>query len=164
MTRFSDEIRIIPVIAKIFAGLAPICLFPVLFTALSNDPKTGQWPVVGRVAFSIWPGLLFGVLIMFWGYVNGDAKRRGMRYVMWTLLAMFVPNTLGIILYFILRDPLMAKCPKCGAQGRVNFTFCPQCGAELTNTCASCKRPVEPGWKTCPYCRTTLGQTSPKTA
>jgi len=164
MNRFSDEVRIIPVVAKIFAVLVPICFFVLLFTVLSNDPKAGQWPVIGRVAFSIWPGLLFGVLIMFYGYVNADARRRGMRYVMWTLLAMFVPNGIGIILYFILRDPLLAQCPKCGAQGRVNFTFCPQCGAELASTCPSCKRPTEPGWKSCPYCRSALGAGSPRTA
>jgi Double zinc ribbon len=164
MNRFSDEVRIIPVIAKIFAVLVPICTFVLLFTVLSNDPKSGRWPVVGRVAFSIWPGLLVGVLVMFWGYVNADAKRRGMRYVMWTLLAIFVPNTLGIILYFILREPLLAQCPKCGAQGRVNFTFCPQCGAELATTCPSCKRTVEPGWKNCPYCRSALGAGGPRTA
>lgn len=164
MNRFSDEIRIIPVVAKIFAVLVPICFFLVSFTLVANDPKSGQWPLVGRVAFSIWPGLLLGVLIMFWGYVNADAKRRGMRYVMWTLLAIFVPNTLGIILYFILRDPLTTRCLKCGAQGRANFTFCPQCGAELATTCPSCKRPTEPGWKSCPYCRAALGQGSAKTA
>lgn len=164
MSRFSDEVRIIPAVARIFAVLVWIGMFVLLFTVLSNDPKTGLWPVAGRLAFSIWPGLLLGVLVMFWGYINADAKRRGMRYVMWTLLAIFLPNTLGIILYFILREPLLSQCPKCGAQGRVNFTFCPQCGAELATTCPSCKRPTEPGWKSCPYCRAALGQGSPKTA
>ena len=161
MNRFSDEFRIIPPIAKILAVLIPICGFVALFTVLSQDAKASQWPVVGRVAFSIWPGLLVGVLVLFYGYINADARRRGMRYVMWTLLAMFVPNTLGIILYFILREPLLAQCPKCGAPGRVNFTFCPQCGAELATTCPACKRSVEPGWKTCAYCGGSLKQGAP---
>ncbi|HEY6272579.1 MAG TPA: zinc ribbon domain-containing protein [Terriglobales bacterium] len=164
MTRFSDELRIIPMVARIFAILIPIGGFIGLFAVLSNDPKVGQWPLLGRVAFSIWPGLLVGVLVLFYGYINADARRRGMRYVMWTLLAMFVPNTLGIILYFILREPLQAQCPKCGAPGRVNFTFCPQCGAELSTACPSCKRAVEPGWKSCPYCRSALGAGAPRTA
>ncbi len=165
MNRFSDELRIIPVVAWILAVLIPICSFVLLFTvAIPQNPKMSLWPVVGRVAFAIWPGLLVGVLVLFYGYIYADARRRGMRYVMWTLLAIFVPNTIGIILYFILRDPLLARCPKCGAQGRVNFTFCPQCGAELTTTCPSCKRPVEPGWKSCPYCRSALGAASPRTA
>jgi hypothetical protein len=164
MNRFSDELRIIPVVARISAVLIPIFGFLALFIVLSQDHQAGQWPVVGRVAFSLWPGLLVGVLVLFYGYINADARRRGMRYVMWTLLAMFVPNTLGIILYFILREPLLAQCPKCGAQGRANFTFCPQCGAELSSTCPSCKRAVEPGWKSCPYCRSALGAGSPTTA
>jgi hypothetical protein len=27
----------------------------------------------------------------------------------------FVPNAIGFILYFLMRDPLRVNCPKCGA-------------------------------------------------
>jgi Double zinc ribbon len=166
MNRFSDEVRIIPFVAWIIAGLSAVCFFVLLFTvAIPHDPKMNHWPTIGQVAFSTWPGLLVAIFVLLWGYINADARRRGMRYVMWTLLAIFLPNSIGIILYFIMRDPLPARCPKCGAQGRANFTFCPQCGAELAATsCPSCKRPAEPGWKSCPYCRSALGQGSPRPA
>jgi hypothetical protein len=165
MNRFSDEIRIIPRVAWVIAVLVEIGFFCVLFfVAFQRDPKLQQWPVGGAVAFSLWPGLLLGMIVLLIGYINADARRRGMRYVLWTLLAIFIPNSIGIILYFILREPLLAGCPKCGAQGRASYTFCPQCGAELSSTCPSCKRAVEPGWKSCPYCRSALSAGSPRTA
>jgi hypothetical protein len=65
------------------------------------------------------PFLLVFVLLI--GYVNGDARRRGMRYVLWTLLAIFIPNAIGIILYFVLRDPLMRVCQQCGTAGAADL-------------------------------------------
>ena len=53
--------------------------------------------------------------VLLVGYVFGDARRRAMNAVLWTLLAIFIPSGIGIILYFILRDPIPAVCPGCGA-------------------------------------------------
>jgi hypothetical protein len=162
MNRFSDEVAIIPQVAWIIAGLCWAGLFCVLFfVALPNDAQMRLWPVAGKVAFSIWPGMLLAALVLLIGYINADARRRGMRYVMWTLLAIFVPNSIGIILYFVFRDPLLARCGKCGAQGRANFAYCPQCGAQLTAACPACKRSVEPDWRSCPYCGNALARGSP---
>src|SRR5262245_32479676 len=68
------------------------------------------------------------VYILLLGYIAADAKRRGMRVVLWVLLAIFVPNAIGIILYFILRDPLLRKCPACGVSSGPSYAFCPSCG------------------------------------
>ena len=35
-----------------------------------------------------------------------------MNYVMWTLLAIFIPSAVGVILYFILRDPIAVAPPE----------------------------------------------------
>ncbi len=162
MNRFSDEIRIISPVAWVIAALAWVGMFCFLFLfAIPHDPKLSHWPVAGALAFSIWPGLLVAVLVLLIGYINADARRRGMRYVMWTLLAIFIPNSIGIILYFILRDPMLVVCAKCGAQARVGFAFCPQCGTALSTACSACKRPVEPNWQRCPYCGAGLKPASP---
>src|SRR5437899_10105476 len=152
MTKFSDEVRIIPVVAWVIAILVAVTMFFCLyFIAIPGDHKMSQWPGVGQIAFSLL-SLLPAVLILLVGYINADARRRGMRYVMWTWLATVLPNSLGIILYFILRDPLRVTCSKCGAQGSASFTFCPQCVAALSRSCPGCKRAVVAGWSRCAYC------------
>src|SRR6185503_8685900 len=95
--------------------------------------------------------LLAGYALLV-GYVHGDARRRGMRYVMWTLLAILVPNALGIILYFILRDPIPNFCTRCGAAVARNFAFCPQCGTGMAMSCAQCHRVSQEGWTHCAHC------------
>lgn len=165
MNSFSAEVRIIPKAAWVIAVLCWIGMFVTLmFYAIPDDAKLRLWPEAGKIAFSIWPGILVGIYVLLIGYINADARRRGMRYVMWTLLAIFIPNSIGIILYFVLRDPLLACCPKCGAQGRRNFAFCPQCGTQLAPACPACKRNVEHGWQTCPYCGVGLGSAAPPPA
>jgi predicted amidophosphoribosyltransferase len=90
------------------------------------------------------------------GYVYGDAKRRAMRYVMWTLLAIFIPDGIGIILYFILRSATPKPCPGCSQDVPSGFVFCPHCGTALQATCPNCGRGVERGWANCPHCGTKL--------
>ena len=51
---------------------------------------------------------MLGCYAVLIGYINQDAGRRGMSRLLWTLIAIFVPNGLGIVLYFVLRKPLSA--------------------------------------------------------
>jgi RNA polymerase subunit RPABC4/transcription elongation factor Spt4 len=95
-------------------------------------------------------------MILLVGYVYADSKRRGMRYVMWTWLAALVPDGIGIILYFVLRDPMPKACPQCSTAVPAKFMFCPHCGAAMQPTCSNCGRGVEPGWGNCPHCGTKL--------
>jgi len=109
--------------------------------------------------------LLSAVFFAAWltviGYIWGDAKRRKMRHVLWTLVAFFCPYGLGIVLYFVLRTPAPPTCTDCGAIGRAGFSFCAQCGAPLTPFCPKCNRPVERGWNACPHCGIRLAEASP---
>jgi len=53
--------------------------------AIPNDPKLTAWPELFSGVLHHPDGdhpVIYALLI---GYVNGDARRRGMRYVMWTL-------------------------------------------------------------------------------
>lgn len=109
-----------------------------------------------KIAISLMPIILF-IYVMMIGYVYVDAKRRGMRYVMWTLIATFINNFIGIIIYFLLRDPLPTPCPKCGHMARSTFAFCPDCGAELLRICRSCRKKLEMGWVSCAWCGTPVG-------
>jgi putative effector of murein hydrolase LrgA (UPF0299 family)/RNA polymerase subunit RPABC4/transcription elongation factor Spt4 len=154
MNRF-PEMKVIPTGGWIAAVLGSVCVaFWAIFIGGMNYPDFKPDPMATSVA--IWLALfLFGYFLLI-GYVNGDARRRGMRYVMWTMLAIFIPNGIGIILYFIMRDPLPQTCSSCGVVARTKGTFCPNCGTALTNVCKSCGRAVEPSWTHCTGCGTAL--------
>jgi len=158
MSRFSEEFKVIPKPARIIAGFAYVVAlaFWILMLKFSHDPGLQGIPAVAKVALVFLPGVVLVFYVLLIGYVNGDARRRGMRYVMWTLLAMLIPNAIGIILYFILRDPLMKPCPGCSQIVRPGFTFCPHCGTSLQPTCSNCGKGVEISWANCPQCGTKL--------
>lgn len=85
-------------------------------------------------------------------YIYRDAKRRNMNAVLWTLLAIFAPSGIGIILYFLLRDPIPAYCTSCGSAAQPGFAYCPRCGAPLAAACPQCHRVPLPGWSHCAAC------------
>ena len=90
------------------------------------------------------------------GYVNRDAKRRGMNYVLWTVLVIFIPNAIGYIIYFVVRQPIKGACPQCGATVNPGFNFCPKCKFLLHPACPQCHRGIEGGAAFCPYCSAEL--------
>ena len=153
MSRLREEMRIIPWAAWLVAILAYLG-FGIFFATfvLQQEPGPAGWPVWVKILAAVCVPLPIAIYILVIGYVYGDAKRRGMRYVLWTLLAIFVPNAIGIILYFILRDPLLVPCRACGTPARGSFAYCPKCGAALAVACPSCRRSVELGWSHCAYC------------
>jgi hypothetical protein len=132
-------------------------IFPVDDVA-AVPPGSGRPKLAagGKLAMSVLPGIPIFILVLLIGYVYADAKRRGMRYVMWTWLATLIPNAIGIILYFVLRDPLFVNCTQCGAQVRPGFAFCPKCGGSLALACPQCRGAVEQGWTHCAHCGASL--------
>jgi hypothetical protein len=153
MSRFTKELRVIPKTAWIVAWLAYLCITLTLFLVVApTDPEMRKLPLWVQ-ALLIYGFMLLGVVwVALIGYIYVDAKRRQMRYVMWTLLATFVPNAIGMVLYFILRDPLPKSCPGCGHVEKEKFSFCPRCGALLQPTCPKCGKPIESTWANCAHC------------
>jgi hypothetical protein len=86
-------------------------------------------------------GLLAGVVIAIWilgvGYVNADARRRGMPPILWTLIVLFIPNLLGFLLYFALRRPIAQPCPHCGQPTTAGQRFCSWCGYQGSSALSS---------------------------
>jgi RNA polymerase subunit RPABC4/transcription elongation factor Spt4 len=158
MSRFSEEMKIIPTPARVVAVLVYFLVAGGFWALLTfgHDPGMNRMPLIGLGALIFLAPIPLVCWTLLIGYVNADAKRRGMRYIMWTLLAIFIPNAIGIIVYFILREPKMRPCPNCSQTVRPGFAFCPHCGYNLAPACPSCRRAVEPGWRNCPACGTTL--------
>lgn len=153
MSRFTEELRVIPKAAWIIAWLVYLCTaVPLLFFLAPTDPEMRKLPLWTQALLICGFLLVLVAWVALIGYIYGDAKRRQMRYVMWTLLAIFIPNAIGIILYFILRDSLPKPCPICGHVEKGTFPFCPRCGALLQPTCPKCNKPVESTWVNCAYC------------
>jgi hypothetical protein len=159
-TRFRDEIRTISPWAYAFAALGFLAFQFLFLVMVAKDHNAPSLPI--RVLLGLLGGVLLGCYILLIGYVNKDASRRGMSRWLWTLIAIFVPNGLGVVLYFVLRKPSSTCCPQCNATLDPGFSFCPRCRYHLTPVCPRCQRSVSAGDKFCPYCGETLassGQT-----
>ena len=148
MTPDSQRTQVIPPLTWWIAALVFLAMFMLMNFMI---PWNRDVPQAVRILIAVPPLLMAGWTVVL-GYVYGDARRRGMRYVMWTLLAVFIPNGLGVILYFILREPMPSYCSKCGTSTKQGHAFCPVCGANVLPACPQCHRAGQPGWSHCAWC------------
>jgi RNA polymerase subunit RPABC4/transcription elongation factor Spt4 len=165
MRRFRQELRVIPRTAWVIGVVLYLVMATlVCFWGIHTNPDMSHWSLAGRIVFSYGCLLVFLAWVLLIGYVYADAKRRSMRYVWWTALAILVPNALGVILYFVLREPVPKACPQCAAPVRPSHVFCPSCGTPMLPPCPKCGRGVEPGWSHCPHCGETVPLPASRTA
>jgi double zinc ribbon protein len=149
-TRSKDEIRIFAPWAYYLFTLVLLTVAVLFVTIVGRDHNAPRLAV--RFLLGVLAGTVVGCYAVLIGYINQDSGRRGMSRVLWTLMAIFVPNGLGIVLYFVLRKPRTTHCPQCDAEVEPGFTFCPRCRNRLQPTCPHCQRSVDPANKFCPYC------------
>ncbi len=154
--------KVIPITAKAIALFVYAGLVILFYLMLMTDHQMRQWHTWQQALFSFLFPLVVPVYILFVGYVNGDSRRRGMRQALWTIIAALVPYAIGIIVYFVMRDPFLATCRNCGTQGRKGFAYCPQCGTALARACPVCRRAAENGWTHCAYCGCDLNAPVPQ--
>jgi len=139
--QIADEIRLIPkwsvaLAVAIFAAVqATVHLYLVKHD--HNLPPRGF-----LIFWSVAWGTVLAVYTLMVGYVTRDAKRRGMNLALWTPLVIFMPGAIGLVLYFLLRQPLLSSCPQCSVSVVPGMNFCPQCRFQLTPTCPQCQRTV----------------------
>jgi RNA polymerase subunit RPABC4/transcription elongation factor Spt4 len=153
-TGLTAEIKIVPVWVWGLAGIGFVAaqwFFNIAVARHSNAPPAWARPLLGLLL-----GLVLGCFLLLIGYINRDAKRRGMSPAFWTILAVIIPNALGIILYFLLRQPLRSACPQCGNAVQTGFNFCPRCSYKLSPSCPQCQHLVGVNDIYCPYCGTSL--------
>jgi len=119
---------------------------------LDADPGAAGAALVGIITAA---SLAFAIMIFMVGYVNQDAKRRGMSSTLWTFLVLvLMPGylVLGFIIYLLMREPLPYNCPQCATTVGARFNFCPNCKCNLHPSCPNCKREVAETDKYCAYC------------
>ena len=97
--------------------------------------------------------LIFAIMYLIGRFVFNDSKQKGMDPWLWTAVAIFIPNLIGLIIYLAVRNSYTEKiCTNCKNPVDENFINCPFCGYKLKNNCNSCGCAVEPVWNICPKC------------
>ena len=161
MSRFDQEWAVVPTAARWLAALAALAFATLmgmvfLLPAWASGDRHAVFALVPIFLLALLGVVPLAIWVLLVGYVYGDSRRRAMNAVLWTLLAIFIPSGIGIILYFILREPPAASCPSCGALARRGHAFCPACGAAVRSACPQCRQPVEPAWRNCAGCGASL--------
>jgi Double zinc ribbon/Phospholipase_D-nuclease N-terminal len=154
MSRFDQEWSVVPKGARWTAGLVALACAVAMTGIALGHAAAGK---LEAPLFVFFPLILIGaaalaVYVLLLGYIYGDARRRGMSRLLWMLLAIFIPYAVGIILYFVLREPVLVPCPSCGASARKGHAYCAHCGTAVRTACPSCREPVEAGWRNCTRC------------
>jgi ABC-type Fe3+ transport system permease subunit len=165
--RFWDEFKLVPrwlvVVVILLFILAQVIAYIVNTQGLTNNgeifpPELKNEPVLASLALAgiiTLVALVFGAFLLLFGYVNRDAKRRGMNSTLWTLLVILLFPAyfaVGFIIYFLMREPLPYPCPQCANTVGARFNFCPNCKCNLYPSCPQCKHEVVESDKFCPYC------------
>jgi hypothetical protein len=148
--RFGDDLRIVP---RWLIGLA-VVLFAAgqVVAQIVHVYTHSDVPLIAIMGLAAGAALFVSAFLLLFGYINADAKQRGMNSTLWTLLAIFVPYLIGVVVYFVMREPLTYNCPQCGGTVSARFNFCPSCKYNLRPACPQCKREVNASDKYCPHC------------
>jgi hypothetical protein len=151
-----SEIGIIPWWAYALAVVVYLGI-QLIFHRLAWPSESNPPGMAFQVLFPLFIGLIPAFLALLVGYVNRDAGRRGMSRALWTTIVIVVPNGIGFILYFVLRNPLRVLCPKCGTAVDSRVNYCPRCRYSFRPTCPQCKAAVRTGDAFCGACGTEVG-------
>jgi Double zinc ribbon len=169
-TTFRAELRVIPrwpirlLLSLYFLALAVVA--GVILYMPEGVPHDLTGKPVGVKLLALF-GVVTGVavvltaVVLFYGYIWADAKRRGMSPLLWLLVSLLVPYLIGAILYFVVREPLPMDCPQCGRTITPHFNFCPACQFNLRPNCPQCRRGTHLGDRFCPQCGFALQANAP---
>jgi hypothetical protein len=141
----NEDTRLIPVWSIMAAALVFVLVeyyFWLVFPETQHHPP----PLGIRIYLNLSWGLLAALYFLMVGYISKDAPRRAMSARFW------MPGGIGAVLYFLLRAPLVSRCPACATHVQSDFHFCPQCNYQLTASCGNCFRTVRVTDQYCTRC------------
>lgn len=146
-----DDPRLIP-LWSMAAAAAAFVLVEYYFWQVLPAQQHHLPPLGMRIYFNFSWGMLAALYFLMVGYVSRDAARRAMSTRFWMLLCFVMPGGIGAVLYFLLRQPLVFRCPACGTHVQDEFHFCPQCNYQLGASCGNCFRTVRSTDQFCTRC------------
>ena len=137
-SRITDELRLIPR-WSILCALAGFVLVQYYFWVFlpSARHSASHIPTLLHVYLTTSSGALLALYFLMIGYITNDAPRRGMNMRIW-MICVVIPGGIGAVLYFLLRQPLLAKCPSCGMSVESDYHYCPQCSYQVSGCCGRC--------------------------
>ena len=137
----TDDKKLVP-LWSILAGVAVFALVEYYFWIVFPTTQHHVPPLGLRIYLNVSWGLLAALYVLMVGFVSKDAPRRAMSARFWMLICFVMPGGIGAVLYFLLRAPLVSRCPACATHVQNDFHFCPQCNYQLTASCGHCFRTV----------------------
>jgi hypothetical protein len=123
-----DQLSMIPTWSVVLAIIV-FGAVQYLFHGVLPHRRTELLPMRLLMGYS-W-GTAFASYVLLVGYVSRDVRRRRM------------PGGIGAVVYFLLRQPMMAPCPHCSTELAAGVHFCPQCQFQLAPVCGRCFRGVQ---------------------
>jgi hypothetical protein len=97
-------------------------------------------------------GTVLASYVLLVGYVSRDVKLRKMPAKLWMLIVVVMPGGIGGVVYFLLRQPVLIRCPHCSTELTAGVHFCPQCRFQVAPVCGQCYRGVQTTDAYCPQC------------
>jgi hypothetical protein len=147
----NDDTRLLPVWSIVAAAAAFVLVEYYVWMVLPG--QTHHTPPLGfQIYFNLSWGLLAAIYFLMVGYISRDAPRRAMSSRFWIVICFVMPGGMGAVLYFLLRQPEVSRCPACSAEVQNDFHFCPQCNYQLTASCGHCFLTVRSTDQFCTQC------------
>jgi hypothetical protein len=159
---FAGELSLIPLWSVGASVLAFTFMEYVMWVWLARHRQHPPNLSLGfRIYINVSIGALAALYMLMIGYISRDAPRRGMSTGMWMAICVVIPSGIGAVLYFLLRVPVMALCPACGARIEGEYHFCPQCAYQVAPCCGTCHRTARVTDLYCVYCGHHLAEDHP---
>jgi hypothetical protein len=147
----NEDGRLIPVWSIVVAVAAFVLVEYYFWLVLPN--QTHHIPPLGfRIYLNLSWGVLAALYFLMIGYVSMDAPRRAMSSRFWMVICFVMPGGIGAVLYLLLRQPEVSRCPDCSTHVQSDFHFCPQCNYTLSANCGNCFRTVRATDQFCTRC------------
>jgi hypothetical protein len=155
--KVNEDARLIPLWSMVLA-VATFTIVEYYFWVELPKSHPHLPPMALRIYLNLCWGLLAALYFLMVGFISKDAPRRAMSTRLWIILCFIMPGGIGAVLYFLLRQPLISRCPACSTHVQGDFHFCPQCSYQLMASCGQCYSSVHAADQFCTRCGHELGK------
>jgi Double zinc ribbon/Phospholipase_D-nuclease N-terminal len=136
-----DSLKMIPLWSIVLAIIVFLGSMYFFNSAPPAHRRPGSLPM--HIIFSYTTGTALASYCLLVGYVSRDVKRRNMPAALWMLIVLVMPGGIGAVVYFLLRQPILMRCPNCTTELAASVHFCPQCQFQVAPVCGQCFRGVQ---------------------